>query len=573
MVEFVFLLFKAKNEQEDEMKRSVLLMLAALIAGCSVNQEEREVKEFLQAQVAAIEPLEKETNLTYWNAAVTGSAEDYQRFGELNLQLRQIYADSAVFARIDQFRKSGAIKDKKLVRQLDLLYYAFLENQIEAPLLKQIVDRGAQVEQKFSTFRATLDGRTVTSNDILQILKNETNSRIRRDAWLASKQVGGVVAEDIIELVKLRNQAAQSLGFENYHTLALTTTEQNADELDALFAELFALTEEPYTRLKTELDSILADLYGIGVNGLLPWHYHDPFFQETPLVYAIDLDSYYADHDVVELARDFYAGIGLPVDEILTNSDLYEREGKNPHAFCTHIDRQGDVRILCNVKNNESWMETMLHELGHGVYDKHQDFKTPYLLRGPAHMFTTEAIAMFFGRCSRDAAWMQKMLDLDDQQRADIEQVSSKYMQLKQMIFARWAMVMYEFEKQLYADPEQDLNQLWWDLVSKYQQVTPPPNRQEPDWAAKIHFTIAPCYYHNYLLGELLASQLHHTLATDVLKIKDGQDFVLIGETQVGDFLRKKVFEPARQVRWNEMIENATGEPLTPAYFVEQFVR
>jgi peptidyl-dipeptidase A len=146
-------------------------------------------------------------------------------------------------------------------------------------------------------------------------------------------------------------------------------------------------------------------------------------------------------------------------------------------------------------------------------------------------------------------------------------------MQLKQMIFARWAMVMYEFEKQLYADPEQDLNQLWWDLVSKYQQVTPPPNRQEPDWAAKIHFTIAPCYYHNYLLGELLASQLHHTLATDVLKIKDGQDFVLIGETQVGDFLRKKVFEPARQVRWNEMIENATGEPLTPAYFVEQFVR
>jgi peptidyl-dipeptidase A len=190
MVEFVFLFFKAKNEQEDEMKRSVLLMLAALIAGCSVNQEEREVKEFLQAQVAAIEPLEKETNLTYWNAAVTGSAEDYQRFGELNLQLRQIYADSAVFARIDQFRKSGAIKDKKLVRQLDLLYYAFLENQIEAPLLKQIVDRGAQVEQKFSTFRATLDGRTVTSNDIFRFSKTKPiHGFAGTPGWRANRSV------------------------------------------------------------------------------------------------------------------------------------------------------------------------------------------------------------------------------------------------------------------------------------------------------------------------------------------------------------------------------------------------
>jgi peptidyl-dipeptidase A len=395
----------------------------------------------------------------------------------------------------------------------------------------------------------------------------------RKKAWLASKQVGPVISEDLIRLTHLRNQAAHKLGFDNFHTMSLTTAEQDVQELDRIFNELYELTKEPYGRLKQELDARLAKSYGIAVKDLRPWHYHDPFFQETPMVYALDLDSYYENKDVKDLARDFYTGIDLPVDSILANSDLYEREGKNPHAFCTDIDREGDVRILCNLKNNETWMETTLHELGHAVYDKNHDPQMPYLLREPAHIFTTEAIAMMFGRLSRNPNWMQQMLDLTDAQRMEIETVSDKYAQLKQLIFARWAMVMYNFEKALYTDPDHDLNTLWWNLVEKYQQITRPEGRNQPDWAAKIHFTIAPCYYHNYVLGELLASQLHHTIVFDVLGLSQDDNVSYVGQTQVGDYLVVKVFAPSARYRWNEMIEKATGEPLTAKYFVEQFVK
>jgi len=306
---------------------------------------------------------------------------------------------------------------------------------------------------------------------------------------------------------------------------------------------------------------------------LMPWHYHDPFFQETPMVYDLDLDVYYRDKDVRELAEKFYAGIGLPVGAILAKSDLYERKGKNPHAFCTHIDRRGDVRILCNLQNNESWMETILHELGHGVYDKYLDFKLPYVLREPAHAFTTEGVAMFFGRLSRHPAWMQRMLGLTDAQRTEIEKVSAKYAQLKQLIFARWAMVMYQFEKQLYANPDQDLAALWWDMVARYQLVNRPHDRAEPDWAAKIHFAVAPCYYHNYMLGELFASQLNHYIVREVLGSESAEEVSYVGREKAGRFLREKVFEAADRYPWNRMIERATGEPLTAKYFVEQFVR
>ncbi len=552
---------------------SFMLLIAIILFGCSSNEKEKQLQDFITTHVKKIKPMEKAVKLANWNASISGKSEDYKKAGELELKLRQVYSNAQEFAALKEIKKSGQVKDSLLARQLTVLYNAYLKNQLEPELLEKIVDLGREIEMKFNTFRAAIKGKAVTNNDILEILKNEKNSNQRKEAWLAGKKVGAVVADDIIRLVKLRNQAAQKLGFNNYHTLSLTTKEQDAAELDRIFSELFELTNEPFAKLKAELDGILAKNYGINVSEFMPWHYHDPFFQETPLVYDIDLDVYYKDKDVKELAVKFFAGIGLPVESIIENSDLYEREGKYPHAFCEDIDRQGDVRILCNLKNNESWMGTILHELGHAVYDKYNDPQTPYLLRKPAHTFTTEAVAMFFGRLSRNAAWMRQMLELTDNQKIEIEKVSAKYTRLKQIIFARWAMVMYDFEKQLYANPDQDLNALWWRMVEKYQLVTKPEGRNEPDWASKIHIALYPCYYHNYLLGEMFASQMHYYLVHNILNLESDANVSYVNQSKVGDFLRKKVFEPGAVYSWNDMIKRAAGEPLTSKFFVEQFVK
>jgi peptidyl-dipeptidase A len=553
----------------------LIMMLTAgiFLFGCATRPRQNELEGFIKAHVEKIKPLQKERNLAAWDAATTGKPENYDRASSLTLKIRRIYSNTREFAFLEEVRKSGKVSNAILARQSDLLYNRYLENQIESELLKQIVDLSSEIERTFSIYRGKIEGQEVTDNEIREVLKTQTDSLKRKNAWLAGKQVGAVVADDVIRLVKLRNQAAQKLNFDNFHTLSLAVVEQDVKELDRIFDELYELTNEPYARLKADLDRILAAKYDVAVADLMPWHYHDPFFQETPMVYDLDLDTYYEDKDIKELAARFYAGIDLPVESILANSDLYEKEGKNPHAFCEDMDRQGDVRVLCNIKNNEYWMETALHELGHGVYFKYYNPEAPYLLKEPAHIFTTEAIAMFFGRLSRNPAWMQQMLDLSDQQRLEIEKVSDKYAQLKQLIFARWAMVMYNFEKQLYANPDQDLNALWWRLVEKYQFIKKPLGRDEPDWAAKIHVPLYPCYYHNYLLGELLASQLHNHIVHKVLKLKSDENISYVGQRKVGDFLRKKVFEVGAVYHWNKMIERATGEPLTPKYFVTQFVK
>jgi peptidyl-dipeptidase A len=217
-------------------------------------------------------------------------------------------------------------------------------------------------------------------------------------------------------------------------------------------------------------------------------------------------------------------------------------------------------------------MGTLLHELGHAVYDFYMDTDLPYLLRETAHIFTTEAVAMFFGRLSSNALWMQRMLGLSGKERLKIDEAGSGYSRMAQLIFARWAMVMYDFEKRLYTDPRQDLNSLWWRLVEKYQLVSKPESGANPDWAAKIHFSAAPCYYHNYLLGELLASQFYSYIRQNILSCNDRGGVNLVGRKEVGEFFQEFVFKAGKYYHWRRMIERATGQSLTAEYFVSEFV-
>ena len=552
----------------------IFFVIGILIGFCNacVQKPEKDLSEFIKKHQEVVEPLLRDINLAYWNATITGKKEDYDKFEKLQLKLVEIYSNKEDFKKLKKIKESGEIKDPLLKRQLIILYNSYLENQVDKNLLKEIIKLSTTVEKQFNTFRGKMDGQEVTDNYIREILKTETKDmEKRKKAWLASKQVGKEVADNLIKLVKLRNKAAKSLGFDNYYVMALALNEQSEEELVKIFEELKELTDEPFKKLKEELDDALCKAYGIEKKDLRPWHYNDPFFQEGPTIGDINLDKYYKGKDIVKLAIKFYDGIGLPVDDIIQRSDLYEKKGKNPHAYTINIDRKGDVRILANIKDTEQWMETILHECGHGVYSKFIDRKLPFFLRRYAHIFTTEAIAMLFGRLSRDPNWMRDMLNIDKSEIEKLKPILRKSLKFKQLIFARWAQVMFNFERALYKNPDQDLNKLWWDMVEKYQFVHRPEGRDNPDWAAKIHFTSSPVYYHNYMLGEMLASQLHYYIANHILH-QDPANISYVNNKKIGEYIKEKVLKPGAKYRWDEMIKRATGEPLTAKYFVKQFV-
>jgi len=556
--------------------KNVVVFLSAfmLVLACHTQTKkmETELKAFIDSLEARVKPVESGAALAYFNAAVTGDPNEYERMSEMNIRLSRIYADTTLFAKLSSIRESGKVKDSLLSRQMMILYNTFIPNQVEEEKMEALIRAQTRLEQRYSSFRAVIGKRKYTDNELENILKSSANNRELEACWKASKQIGDSVAADVIELVRMRNEMARGLGYKNYHDMSLRLSDQDPDQIMSLFNELDSLTRKPFSHLKHEMDSVLALRYGMQPEQLMPWHYQNRFFQEAPAIYPVQLDEYYAKHDVVDLASQYFAGIGLDVSNILSQSDLYEKEGKYQHAFCTHIDRSGDVRIVCNVKNNSNWMNTVLHELGHGVYDLNIHMDLPFYLRTPAHTFTTEAIAMLFGRLSSNARWMEENLGIGAEEAEGISHDVSRNLRLEQLVFSRWSQVMFRFEQSMYDNPDQDLNQLWWDLVTKYQMIAKPADRNNADWASKIHIAAYPCYYHNYQLGELLASQLQSYINTKILGAGPNDLTGMSNNPAIGNYLLNEVFRPGARYAWNDMIRKATGEELTAKHYARQFV-
>ncbi|HUY93536.1 MAG TPA: M2 family metallopeptidase [Pirellulales bacterium] len=516
-----------------------------------------------------IRPLEIAVGRAWWDANVTGADLAFKLKEETENQLDAALADRERFAKLKSL--DGKVKDPQLARQIHVLYLQALPKQVEADLLKQMVARGNAIEKRFGVFRAKVEGKELTDSEVRKILKQSRDVNQRRAVWEASKQVGREVEQELLALVELRNKAARELGFADYHAMQLEINEQSQAEVIKLFDELDELTRKPFAAAKRRIDAKLAEIYGVGVDELQPWHYQDPYFQEAPAIYKTNLDAAYAQADIPGLCRKFYAGIGLPIDDVLQRSDLYEKPGKNPHAFCTDIDRQGDVRVLANIVPNEYWMGTMLHELGHSVYSsKNIPASLPYVLRTDAHILATEGVAMMFERFSKSADWLKEMgVRVADP--AAFNAAGEQMRRDKLLIFSRWCQVMLRFEKGLYDDPRQDLNSLWWQLVEKYQLIQRPEGRDAPDYASKIHVVVAPAYYHNYMMGELFACQVNHAIARDVLKTTDAKNASYVGRKDVGQYMKDRVFAPGRTLTWNELTKFATGEHLNPQAFAADF--
>jgi peptidyl-dipeptidase A len=163
--------------------------------------------------------------------------------------------------------------------------------------------------------------------------------------------------------------------------------------------------------------------------------------------------------------------------------------------------------------------------------------------------------ALLSGALAGRGEWLERILGASP---SDVEELGAKLEAARAaelLVFTRWVLVMNAFERALYADPDADLDKLWWQLVSRYQGVKPPPERSAPDWAAKIHVAVAPVYYHTYLYGAIVGLQLAAALEDEVGGIVD--------RPEAGTILRERLYAPGQAVRWDMLVEDASGAPFS----------
>ncbi|MEJ2013504.1 MAG: M2 family metallopeptidase [Anaerolineales bacterium] len=519
----------------------------------------KETLAFCSQVIEAVRPLHLTYTRAAWEAATTGSEAANQSEREAQAALMRFWADPVQFAEAKRLYEANHA-DPLTLRTIKRIYLSAAKAQQDEATIERVTELEAQVRDRFYNSRVEIEGQSLNDNEVDQILKTSHDSGQVRDVWLASKVLGTEVAQAVRELARVRNQAAQAQGFRDHFQRALTLNEIDEGQLIETLGRLDDETTPLYQQYKAGLDRSRAEWFGIEPGDLMPWHFGSRFFQDVPESETSELSGSFETHDPIELALATYDGLGLEVRDILDRSDLYPRPGKDQHAFCLDIDRSGDVRTLNNLQPDRKWSTTLLHELGHAVFDKFIDPGLPWILRTPPHPLSTEAIALMMGGLTSDPEWLVQILRIPDGQAQSLAETARQRVRAERLIFTRWVLVMTNFEHRLYADPESDLDRTWWELVQRYQRLTPPPGRQAPDWAAKYHIGLVPVYYQNYELGLLVTAQFEDHIHRRWRGI--------VNRPEVGTWLREKVFAPGCSLDWAAHVAHVTGEKLDSVHFV-----
>ncbi len=475
-------------------------------------------------------------------------------------------------------------------KQLEIVLYAAANNpQTIADVVKQrIAAENAQTE-KLYTFPYTLDGKKVSTNDLDNVLRDETDVAKRLSAWESSKEVGKVLKTGLVNLRDLRNKTVQELGYHDYFTYQVSDYGMKSEEMmqtmDRLIKELYPLYRELHTWMRYEMSR----KYGSSeVPAYLPAHWlpnrWGQDWSSAVTVQGINLDSVLKTKGakfITEDAEDMYVSLGfekLP-SVFWDKSSLYPYRAdsnvkKNNHASAWHMNLDKDVRSLMSVEPNSEWFETAHHELGHIYYYlTYTNKDVPPLLRQGANRAYHEAIGSMMGLAAMQKPFLAGRGLIDGNVKTDSIQSLLKEA-LNSVVFIFFSSgTMSNFEKALYVDnlPADQFNKKWWELAKKYQGIVPPFDRGEEfcDAATKTHINDDPAQYYDYALSYVILYQLHNHIAKNILK-QDPRATNYYGNKEIGDFLRKIMY-PGASKDWRKVLKESTGDELNAKAMLEYF--
>jgi peptidyl-dipeptidase A len=437
-------------------------------------------------------------------------------------------------------------------------------------------------------FPYKLDGKPVIANDIDEILHKSTDLAVRKRVWEASKEIGFALRDGLIQLQKLRNQVARAMGHSSYFALQVADYDMTEAEMMQMLDGFLADTKPLYLKLHAWSREKLAQKYKQPVPRLIPAHWiNNRWAQEWTGVAegAVVLDPYFKDKSpewIVKAAEKFWVSLGfepLP-PSFWKKSDLFpvppgEKRRKNAHASCWHIDLERDIRSLQSVQNNEWWFRTAHHELGHGYYFlSYARPEVPYILRQGANRAMHEAMGDLAAIAASQPSYLRAVGILPASVKVDDRATLLNEALDAAIPFVAWsAGTMGHWEHDVYSGDlaPAEWQKRWWDYVAKFQGVAPPTPRPADgcDACTKTHINDLPAQYYNYALSTVMKYQLHDHICKKILK-QDPHSCNYYGHKEVGDFLRSMMKQGATRP-WREVVQEATGEPLSTRAMLEYF--
>ena len=521
-----------------------------------------------------------------WDFYTNSTAENLKRYEEAQDEY------SKVFQNRDWYNKFLAINKDELSKheqkQLKELLKEFDEELNTGEELKALRKKENEIAQKYNSYIPKIDGKEVSKPEIFKIMQTETNPDLRKKAYDAKIKGADLIAEDMIEFVKMRNEYAKNKGYGTYFEYKLK------EDYDVDLEFLNKLIDEVYTNASGKIKEILEKKQKelkefFGVEKLENYHYGlllnnnpekgvneilEASSQATPpdekgvnkILEASSqatppdekgVNEVLINQDIVSISKTMYKNMGYDIEKLEKEGkitlDLFARKGKNTHGFCFGVEAGKDSRILANLINNVTSLDTLNHELGHCIYDLGISTELPFLDRRASSPAVTEAIAMMMG----DIIKIENVLDkiVPDEL---LERFKMTHKEDEASFVAK-SLLIIDFEREIYTNPEQNPAELWQNLSKKYLNRE---NEQDNEWASIPHYLSHPAYYQNYFRANLMKVQIYNYLKSVLGNITENN--------KSAEFMDKNIFRYGASIEEYELIKQLTGSEFSASYFCEE---
>jgi peptidyl-dipeptidase A len=569
------------------------LLLTLGCASAPARDPGSRTDEFLSGYTRTWCRLTHEAALAQWGSnirIVNGDTSTGQKSQDAEKQLAEFTGSKENIETARLLLKNADRLDRGQRKQLEKVLYLGANYPSTVPrLVEERIKAETEQTRRLFGFNFQLAGKSVTTEDLDDILRESSDLDERLEAWKASKEVGKELREGLVHLRDLRNDTVRDLGYRSYFQYQVSDYGMDVSELlqltDRLVRELRPLYRELHTYARYEL----ASKYGLKeVPDLLPAHWLPNRWAQdwSAMVHipGIDLDAEIGKRGpewVIRQAERFYVSLGFsPLPESFwRDSSLYPPPPgadykKNSHASAWHLDYDTDIRCLMSVVPNREWYETAHHELGHiYYYISYSTPEIPPLLREGANRAFHEAIGSQLGMAALQIPFLEQLGLVEPGTELDEFQTLLQEA-LNHVVFIPFsAGTMTRFEHELYeqALPSDRFNARWWELARRYQGIVPPEPRPEDtcDAATKTHINDDPAQYYDYALSVVLLFQLHDHVAREILG-QDPHRTNYYGSKEVGAFLRN-LMSPGATRDWRELLRETVGQELSAEPMLRYF--
>lgn len=524
----------------------IFLSISLALSSCTKKKEAVSTKDEL---VLYLDTLEQK----YEDACVqTGLAnwDMYSREGKSNLDsakylFTKIFLDTVNQKIIEEWRgKSTSLADKLLERRLEMWHRSFTGGRIYAE--PQIAELENKLQRKIANYKLYLDGNRITKNEIGNGIRKEQNQNKRKRLWSVSGQISEAVKEDLVSLVKLRNEKASALGYNNFFSLALYL--QMIKE-DWLLETMHKLEENTQNKFQEFIESSKKKLK---VKTFNAWDFSAALYKWTSIS-----DSYFPEDSIFNVLHRFHRNIGFNVDSLRIKEVVKDIPfgGLN-----IGIKIPTDSRFLLNPTEGKSFYKVAFHEYGHALQVTHTKAVYPILkgyewIPGASCAAYSEGVAELLAEFVNDAEWL-KSYTAASQDEIDKYIATRTFSDLYSL---RSLLKDFFFEYEMYKNPDQDLDSLERAVYKKYLLVDleeTVPTR----FASSIYYVMYPCYYQNYVLADMVATQVF-----EVIVSKFGNE--RLSNPEVSKWIIDHLYVDGELEEWHDRIKNATGKSLeTGAY-------